>query len=284
MVQVNEVPPWKIEEVDTIAEMVLAHPIVALARLDKIRASQTQTLRKSLRGEVAFLVTKNNLMRRALRKVEEKKPKIGELADTIEGSTLFIFTRMNPFKLLLLLEKNKTMLTAKAGDIAPEDIVISEGNTGMPPGPVITDFTEVGIRTKIEAGSVWVVQDTVVAKEGDPISLKLASILSRLGVKPIESGLTLYAAYDDGTVILSDSLQIDVEALKEELLQAGRDALNLAVFIWFPTPQNIRELLRKAADQVRSLGANSSFLDRAFIRDLLRQAKREASLLESSVG
>ncbi len=284
MVQVSRVPEWKIEKVEAIEEMALGHPIVALATLDKIRASQIHTLRKSLRGEVSLLVTKNNLMRRALRKLEEKKPKIGELADAIEGSTLFIFTEMNPFKLLLFLEKNKTMLTAKAGDIAPEDIVIPEGNTGMPPGPVISDFTEVGIRTKIEAGSVWVVQDTVVAKKGEPISLKLASVLSRLGVKPIESGLTLYAAYDDGTVILSDSLHIDVDVLKEELLQAGRDALTLAVFVWFPTPQNIQEILRKAADEARCLGVNSSFLDGDFISDLLRQAKREASLLERSVG
>jgi large subunit ribosomal protein L10 len=279
--QVSEVPQWKIERVEAISKLALEYPVVAIGNLNKIRASQIQSLRKSLRDEVTFLVTKNNLIKRALNRVEKERPNIGELVQRIEGSNLIIFTKMNPFKLLLLLENNKTLLTAKVGDIAPEDIVISAGNTGMPPGPVISDFTEVGVRTRIEAGSVWVIQDTVVAKKGDPISLKLASMLSKMGIKPIESNLSIYVAYDQGKIIPSELLKIDVEGFKKDLLEAEQNALNLALFIWYPTAKNIGGMLRKAVAQAKSLGANSFYIDKDFIPDLLRQSKNEALLLES---
>ncbi len=278
--QVLKVPRWKLEKVDEISKLVLDYPVIALGRLDKIRAFQVHSLRKSLRGEVVFLVTKNNLVKRAFDQVREKKPKIGELADRLEGSNLILFTEMNPFKLLALLEQSKTNLTAKVGDIAPNDIVVSEGNTGMPPGPVISDFTEVGIRTKIEAGSVWVVKDTVVAEKGEPISLKLASLLSKLDIKPIESSISLYAAYDNGLVIPSESLRIDVEGVRRDLLEAEYNALNLASFLWYPTAQNIRGMLKKAVLQAKSVGLHSSFLDKDFVSDLLRQARSQASILE----
>lgn len=281
--QVNEVPQWKIEKVEAISKLALEYPVIAVGNLNKIRASQIQSLRKSLRDEVTFLVTKNNLIKRALNRVEKEKPDIGELVKRIEGSNLIIFTKMNPFRLLLLLENNKTMLTAKVGDISPEDIVISAGNTGMPPGPVISDFTEVGVRTRIEAGSVWVIQDTVVAKKGDPISLKLASMLSRMGIKPIESSLSIYIAYDQGAVIPSESLKIDVEGFKKDLLEAEQNALNLALFVWYPTAKNIRGMFRKAVAQAKSLGLNSFYIDKDFITDLIRRSKNKASILESHV-
>ncbi len=281
--QVSEVPQWKIERVEAISKRALEYPVIAVGNLNKIRASQIQSLRKSLRDEVTFLVTKNNLIKRALNLVEKEKPNIGELVKRIEGSNLIIFTKMNPFRLLLLLENNKTMLTAKVGDISPEDIVISAGNTGMPPGPVISDFTEVGVRTRIEAGSVWVIQDTVVAKKGDPISLKLASMLSKMGIKPIESSLSIYVAYDQGTVIPSESLKIDVEGFKKNLLEAEQNALNLALFVWYPTAKNIGGMFRKAVAQAKSLGLNSFYIDKDFIPDLLRQSKNEALILESHV-
>ena len=281
--QVSEIPQWKIEKVDAISKLALKYPVIALGSLRKIRGSQIQSLRKSLRGKVTFLVAKNNLVARALSQVEEKRPKINELAEKIEGSNVILFTEMNPFRLLMLLDRNKTKLTAKVGDIAPADVVVSAGNTGLPPGPVISDFTEAKIRTKIEAGSVWVIKDTVVAKKGEPVSLKLASILSKLGIKPIESSLTLYVAYDHGLVIPSESLQINVEGTKEDLMKAETNALNLALFTWYPTAQSITGMLAKGAAQARSLGVNSLFLDKGFIRNLIHKARQEASLLEGSL-
>jgi large subunit ribosomal protein L10 len=62
-------------------------------------------------------------------------------------------------------EKNKTKMTAKAGDVAPNDIIVPAGNTGLPPGPAISELHDVGIRTKIDVGSVWIVNDATVVKK-----------------------------------------------------------------------------------------------------------------------
>ena len=98
----------------------------------------------------------------------------------------------------------------------------------MSPGPVISELSDVGLPTKIESGSIWITRDTVVARKGEVISAKLASILSRLGIKPIKAGLTLKAAYEDGLIHPGEVLQINLEKTFEDLKEAA-ERIRLAV-------------------------------------------------------
>ena len=114
------------------------------------------------------------------------------------GSKVLIFTQLNPFELILFLNKNKVRVPAKGGDMATGEIMIPAGNTGLQPGPVISEFNEAKVQTRIEGGSIFIAKDTIVARKGDIISTKTASLLSKLGMKPMEAGLALSYAYDNG--------------------------------------------------------------------------------------
>jgi len=161
--------------------------------------------------------------------------------------------------------------------------VISAGNTGLPPGPVIAELTEVGLPTKIETGSVVITKDTVVAKKGAAIPPKLASILSKLGVKPIEVGLVLNTAYDDGVILTSDLLQIDLEAVKKQFQDAYWYAKNLALKGAYPITETIGLLLMKARTEGYALAIKAAYPAKDVISDLISKAYHEMITLSTLI-
>jgi large subunit ribosomal protein L10 len=276
------IPEKKVKEVEEVAEMLKAYAVVSIANLYKVRAAQLQELKKKLRGNVEIRVTKNTIMLRALEKCEKIKPNINKLREFLKGSNIFLFTNMNPFKLSLFLERNKVKTTAKAGDIAQTDIVIPSGNTGLAPGPVISELNEVGLLTKIETGSVWIARDTVVAKKGETISPKLASVLSRLGIKPIEVGLSITAAYDEGVILTENDLRIDLQKVIQQIQEAWTGAFNVAVNAAYPSAETAIPLLHIAQSEAFNLALNATYFDSPTISKLIiSKAHFEALNLET---
>jgi large subunit ribosomal protein L10 len=280
----KEVKSWKKREVDELAEQIKKYKVIAVANLHKVRATQVQELRKKFRSEIVFKSAKNTLIKRAIEKCSKTKPKIEELGKHLVGSSLFIFTNMNPFKLSLLLGKSKMKMAAKAGDVAQTDIIIPEGNTGMVPGPIISELTEVGLPTKIESGSVWITDDTVVVKRGETISAKLASVLSKLGIKPIEVGLSLNAAYEDGLIYTADVLNIDAQAYRQDLQNASAYAYNLTVNAGYLTPEALPMLLSKAVTEARSLASAASVFEKDTLGLVLAKHYSQMSILLSRLA
>ncbi len=263
----KEVAEWKVREVDNLVGYLDKYRVVALASLFKVRAMQLQKLRKTLKSDVLIKVTKNMFIRRALEKC--KKPNIAKLSSFLKGQTALLFTDLNPFKLSILLTKNKIKIAAKAGDIATEDIIIHAGNTGLPPGPAITELREVGVKTTIESGSVFVTEDTVVAKAGQIISPRLAGVLSKLNIKPLEAGLSLMAAYDDGLIITGDELNIDLEEKRNQLKMAWNSAFNLALKIHYITRDTIVPLLQMASQEAKKLAVEAVFISPETVLEIL---------------
>lgn len=280
----KNVPDWKLQEVRSLTELIQSGRVLGFASLQKVRAAQLQELRRRFKEDVKFRVSKNNLMRLAMQASEQARPGISKLADALEGPNIFLSTDLNPFKLSILLDKSRVKVFAKAGDVAQSDIVVPAGNTGLPPGPIISEFSEMGIATRIEAGSVWVVKDTTVCRRGETISGKLASALSRLGIKSIESGLTLKAAYDEGLVLLADSLKVDLSRYRRELEEAQQLALNLAVNSSYPSRETICYLLLRGRAEAFSLSIASGFPTKETVGQMLSHAYQEMYALGARIA
>jgi len=280
----KKVKDWKKAEVEELAKLIENYKVVALSDLYKVKTAQIQELRKRFGDEVKFRCVKNTLARFALKKVSGKKPSVEKLEEYLKGSNLFIFTNISPFKLSILFEKNKINLPASAGDVAPEDIVVPEGNTGMSPGPVISELSDVGLPTKIESGSIWITRDTVVARKGEVISAKLASILSRLGIKPIKAGLTLKAAYEDGLIHSGEVLQINLDRYVEDFREAASFAYNLAANAGYPTPETLPILLSKALNEARNLAIHAMVFEKETLPIVLGKAYSEGVILAKKLG
>jgi len=273
----------KAEEVEEIKNLIQQYKAVGIAGLQKVRAAQLQELRKKLEKSAHLRVVKNTIVQKAIAECKEK-PRIENLEEHLSGSNIFLFTNLNPFKLALLLEKSRVKTTAKSGDIAAFDVIVPAGNTGLPPGPIISQFTAVGLPTRIEAGSVWVSHDTLVAKKGDIITARLVSVLSKLGIKPVDVGLTMKAVYDEGLILTEEQLRLDLDEFRRSVEEAHAYAFNLSLKAVYPLPENIAFLLQTAHREAYKLALNAGIMTRDTIADFIRKAHTEMLSLSSRLA
>jgi large subunit ribosomal protein L10 len=158
------------------------------------------------------------------------------------------------------------------------------GNTGLSPGPLIGSFGTLGVRTRIEGGNIHVAQDTVVCKKGEEISEELADLLSRMGVRASEMGLSVKAVWEKGEVILGDALILDMSEYKSKLENAIGNAFKVAVEAAYVTPETAPTILSKAAQQAMAVAVEAEWPNDETIALLIAKASAEAMSLASKVG
>src|SRR3972149_4241231 len=268
-------------EVEAIKELLQGYKSIGIASLKKVRASQLQELKKNLGEKVYMRVLKNTLIRLAIESVG--KDDLRKLEEYLEGSNVYLFSKLNPFKLALLLERGKVRTTAKSGDIAYMDVVVPAGNTAQPPGPVISQLNAVGLPTRIESGSVWVSKDTLVVRKGEAINERLAGDLSKLGIKAVELGISMRAVFDDGLMISGEQLRLDVDGTKKIVGLSFGEAFALSLSVAFPTPETMVALLQAAHQKAFALSLNAAVPTKETIGDLIRKANAEMTSLNSAI-
>lgn len=261
----------KNERTKEVRELIDRYNVIGIASLEKVRANQLQELRRKLENKAYLHVIKNSTIQRAIRECEDK-PELKDLEKHLKGPNIFLFTDLNPFELALLLKRNTVEAIARGGDTAAHDVVVPSGNTGLPPGPIISQLSAVGLPSRIESGSVWISRDTVVAEKGEIIDARLASVLSKLDIKSVEVGLAMNIVYDDGTVITEEQLYLDPEEIRFMVEEAYNQAFNLSLNTTYPNPTNINTLLQIAYLKAYSLSLNSQVLAPHTVTAFIRKA------------
>jgi len=272
-------PKRKTQLYQQLQEVPKKYKVLGLVRMEKVRASQILPLRKKLQDDVEFIAIKDKVAKKALEKVDI--PGIKDIISQLTGQCLFMLTNMSPFKLNVLLAKNKVMLMARGGDIASVDVVVPAKNTGVAPGPMLTDFKEAKIPTKIDQGTIWITKDTIPVKKGEVISDKLAALLGKLDIKPVEAGIALESALEEGLAYGKEELVIDVEKIRDEFAQAHQEAVSLSIEAVYVTPENVEPILAKAAQGARSVSIESGFLTDETKEQILQKADAQAKSVAS---
>jgi large subunit ribosomal protein L10 len=254
-------PKGKQELYQQMLELPKSYNVIALSKVNKVRATQLMKIRKKFHKEIIIKVIKNRVTQRAFEKISDVQG-IDKLSSQLEGQCALMFTNISPFKLNLIFDQNKVFLLAKGGDITKTEIMIPSGDTGITPGPVLSEFKEANVPTKIDQGTIWVSRDTIVAKPTDVISTKLASLLSKLNIKPIEAGIVVNYAIADKLVFAEDDLRIDLNEIKNELGRSYNESISLAVESSYFTRESIGYLLSKASRQAQYLALESNYLSK----------------------
>ncbi|MDE1764192.1 MAG: 50S ribosomal protein L10 [Thaumarchaeota archaeon] len=270
-------PQKKAQMYQQVQELPKKYKVIALVRMEKVRSSQLLPLRKKFKNEVEIISIKDKVAQKALSSL--KMPAVEKMIDKLVGQCVLMFTNMSPHKLNIMLGKNKIMLAARGGDKASIDVVIKAGNTGITPGPILTDFKEAGVATKIDQGTIWITKDSTAAKKGDVIAAKLATLLSKLDVKPVEAGIILNAALEESTIYNQEELVIDVEKYREAFAKAHQEAMALSIEIGYVTKENVNAVLARAAQHARSLAIESGYLTEETKEQTLQKANAQASAL-----
>jgi large subunit ribosomal protein L10 len=277
------VPQAKLAEVAHLVSLLEKYDYISILRTEQIGSKQFQAIKKVLRDHAKIQMSRNTLMIRALQQAVTKKKHLDKLIPYIDGSSAFVFSDISPFELSDLLQQNKAKAPAKVGTVAPKDIVIEAGNTGFAPGPLISELSQVGLKTRIQGGSIWITQDHVIVNKGDTVSREQALVMSRLGMEPYEIFLTLTVAYDNGVILTADVFNISRSDVLSQLTTAAQEGLALALTMDYISVETVPFLLQKAAQETRSLSLFAAIPTDETTNQILAQAEQGAIALAQAV-
>jgi large subunit ribosomal protein L10 len=276
----DTIPEWKREEVAELVDFLERYESVGIVDVAGIPSRQLQSMRRGLHGSAEIRMSRNTLTVRAL---EEVNDGLEELTDYVSGQVAFVGTNDNPFGLYKQLEASKTPAPISAGEIAPNDIVIPEGDTGVDPGPFVGELQQVGAAARIMDGSIHVTEDSKVLEAGEPVSEELEGVLAELGIEPKEVGLDLRGVFSDGVRFEPDELAIDIEEYRSDVAAAASAARNLSVNAAFPTAETVPTLLANAAGDAKALGVFAAIEDPDILPDLIGKADAQVRSIAAEI-
>ena len=276
----DTIPEWKREEVADLVEFLDRYQSVGVVDVAGIPSRQLQSMRRDLHGSAEIRMSRNTLTVRALEEVGEG---FEELTDYVSGQVALVGTNDNPFGLYKQLEASKTPAPISAGEVAPDDIVIPEGDTGVDPGPFVGELQQVGAAARIMDGSIHVTEDSTVLEAGEPVSDDLEGVLSELGIEPKEVGLDLRGVFSEGVRFEPDELAIDVDEYRSDVAAAASAARNLSVNAAFPTAETTPTLLANAAGDAKSLGVFAAIEDPDVLPDLIGKADAQVRAVAAEI-
>lgn len=281
----ERVAPWKREVVNEFAGMFERYPVVGVLDIANLPAAQFQQMRRKLMGQAEIVVSRNTLLKLSLEQAARRKnPKLRELAEHLHGQSALVFTQMNPFKLNKIFRTSKVNAPAKPGSRSPNDVVIPAGETNFAPGPVVGELQRIGIKARIQAGKVVVLEDFQLLKSGDVISGEVSDALAKFGIMPLELGLKLRAAYEAGMVYSGEILEIDEKQIIKQFQEASANAFNLAMNVNYPTSMTISLMIVKASAAAQNLALNACIPVSQVMPVLLARASVEMLGLAKAIG
>lgn len=277
------VAQWKYKEVEELTTLLKQHPVIGIAEIGSIPAPQMQQMRENLRENMTIRSSKNTLIHRAINNAKKDVKGLDDLKEIISGQSAIIATDINPFRLQARMKDTRTKAPAKGGEIAPEDIKVEAGDTPFKPGPIVGDLQKVGIPAAIQAGKVVIKKDKVIVKKGEEIPREVAQMLTRLEIHPLEIGISLQGAFEDGFVFKPDVLDIDLDSYHTQFMQAAGRAFNLAVETGWVTKQTITPLVSKAHRDALSLAIEQGILTKDTASHILAKAHRSMIAVASKI-
>ncbi|CAI9099429.1 OLC1v1036255C1 [Oldenlandia corymbosa var. corymbosa] len=211
------------------------HQVLVVAA-DNVGSTQMQNIRKGLRGESIILMGKNTMMKRSIRVHSEKSGNetILNLIPLLVGNVGLIFTKGDLKEVSEEVSKYKVGAPARVGLIAPVDVVVPPGNTGLDPSQ--TSFFQVlNIPTKINKGTVEIITPVELIKKGDKVGSSESALLSKLGIRPFSYGLVVLSVFDNGSVFSPEVLDLTEDDLAQKFALGLSMATGLALEIAYPT-------------------------------------------------
>ena len=288
-----KVASWKRDRVGELAAILTSDGVLGVVDIGGVPAKNMLSMRDDLRSSLSITMAKKTLMRLAW---EQTGRPMEELESLLEGAVqpAIVHTNsMNAFQLYSELEKTKQGRAAKEGEVSPMDIVVEAGPTEFGPGPIVGEFNAVGIPAKIDKGKVAIQKTTTVVNKGEPISADLGIMLSKLDINPIEIGIILTGAIEDGFLFEADSLELDTDGLRTDIITATSGAFNLACNIRWFSSQTMPTLLAKASGEATSVAVEAGitnevtiplFITRANARALALAGQLDSSALDDELA
>lgn len=275
---IPKVAGWKKDRVSDLREVFSSDGVVAIVDVSGVPASNMIDMRNSLRERMSITMAKKSLMRIAWSEAGRPSEEIEKLLEGADQPCVVHSESMNAFEIFGELEKTRQGRAAKAGESFPEDVTIPAGPTEFGPGPIVGEFNAVGIPAKIDKGKVAIQRATTFSK-GDEISADLGIMLAKLGINPIEIGLILTGAIEEGHIFDSSDLDLDIDGLRNDIISATSGAFNLACNVKWFSEVTTSTLISKASAEALSVAFEAGIFNDNTAQIILSKARMQAMSL-----
>jgi len=207
---------------------------IFIVTVDNVSSQQMHEIRQSLRGEGVVLMGKNTMVRRAIKGFIADSPEYERLLPFVKGNVGFVFTNGDLKTIRDKILANKVAAPARAGAVAPADVYVPAGNTGMEPGKT-SFFQALGVPTKIARGTIEITTDLKLVEAGSKVGASEATLLNMLNISPFTYGMGISQVYDQGNTFPPDVLDIEESQLLKSFTSAITTIACISLAANFPT-------------------------------------------------
>ena len=268
-------------KVEEFEQAIQEHKVIGILDMQSLPARQLQEIEREIEEFADIKMSRKTLMDIALENIE--KEGIDHL-DTDEAmQPAFIFSTKDPFQLYSLIQDNQTSAAADGGEIAPNDIEVPEGDTGIGPGPMLGKLQQTGAQVQVQDGSIHVMEPATMVEAGEEITSDDAEILNQLGIEPLQIGLDLVIAYNDGEVFNAEELDIDTEQYREDIESAATAGFNLAVNAGVVNKTTASAIISEAAQKAKNVAISEGLPEEETIEEAVSYAASGAEAVDSEI-
>jgi len=241
-----------------LKELLAKYSSIFIVNVDNVGSNQMHQIRTALRGKGVVLMGKNTMVRRALRSILAENPQYERLLPHVKGNVGFVFTSGDLKEIRDVITANKVKAPARAGAVAPIDVVVPAGNTGMEPGKT-SFFQALSIPTKIARGSIEIVSDIKVVVAGTRVGPSEATLLNMLNISPFTYGMTVYQIFSDGTAFPPSVLDIDEQELIDRFLSGIKTVACISLALNYPTLVSVAHSLVNAYKNLLAVSLETEY-------------------------
>jgi large subunit ribosomal protein LP0 len=241
---------------DKLKGLLEEYNSVFIVTIDNVSSQQMHEIRHSLRGDGVVLMGKNTMVRRALKGFVNDNPEYERLLPHIRGNVGFVFTNGDLKQIRDKILVNRVAAPARAGAVAPADVWVPAGNTGMEPGKT-SFFQALGVPTKIARGTIEITTDLKLVEAGSKVGPSEATLLNMLNISPFTYGMGIAQVYDQGQCFPADVLDIGEEQLLASFSQAIATVATISLALNFPTLPSVMHSLVNSYKKVLAVAVET---------------------------
>jgi len=241
-----------------LVKLVEEYNKIFIVGVDNVGSNHMQKIRQALRGKAVVLMGKNTMIRKALRGYIATNPALEAVIPLVRGNVGFVFVKEDLGTVKKVLLENKVAAPAKAGSIAPCDVVVPAGNTGLEP-TMTSFFQALNIQTKISKGQIEITSDVPLIKEGQKVGASEANLLQKLDIKPFKYGLSIKTVYDNGTVYDAKVLDLSDEDIVARFQIGVKNIAALGLQIGYPTIASVPHSLIRGYKNLLAIAVSTDY-------------------------
>lgn len=241
-----------------LSNLLVDYKKVLIVAANNVGSNQLQRVRQELRGKAVLLMGKNTMIRKCIRENLTKNPDLEALLPYVKGNVGFVFTNGDLKAVRDKILVNRVAAPARAGAVAPADVWVPAGNTGMEPGKT-SFFQALGVPTKIARGTIEITTDLKLVEAGNKVGASEATLLNMLNISPFTYGMGIAQVYDQGQTFPADVLDIGEEQLLASFSQAIATVATISLAISFPTLPAVMHCLVNSYKNVLAVAVETEY-------------------------